>query len=156
MSIAVNSKNEIFVSHPETLTGGVIAVYSYEGKKLREWGLGGRGPTEFFSQRNMAINEKHLCIADVNRVHMFDHNGNFIQEFGKHTHGELALAIDDDFMYIGDRMFSSNLHCFSLEGELINQKHLQDSYLPRDMTLIKGKNLLLVLDDQKHCVKVYK
>ncbi|MBX7164866.1 MAG: hypothetical protein K1X74_00835 [Pirellulales bacterium] len=92
--IALDREGNVFVAH-----GGIppsrydqprqrdkIAVYSPQGKLLREWGKFGTGDGEFDTPGGIAIDKDgraYVCDQCNRRVQVFDTQGNFLTKWGQ-------------------------------------------------------------------------
>lgn len=92
--IALDTQGNLFVSHAgippsrydEPRKRDKIAVYSPEGKLLREWGKFGTGDGEFDMPGGIAISrDERVYVADQcnRRIQVFKTNGTFLTKWGR-------------------------------------------------------------------------
>lgn len=111
-----------------------VMVYDADSLKLiRKIGTAGKNhfstsPGDFGAPSNVAVDkEGNVYVSDTmnNRVEIFDADGNFISEFGKHGDGPgyfarpKGIAVDGDgHIWVADA-YQQNVQVFNREGQLL-------------------------------------
>ena len=130
--MAIDTENRfLYVADPAL---DQILVYDADKYQLlRRIGTGGKKstlttPGDFSKPTNVAVDQDgNLYVADTwnNRVEIFDADGNFIREFGKHGDGPghfarpKGIAVDaDGHVWVADAV-QDRVQCFTPEGKLL-------------------------------------
>ena len=88
------------------VTHSRVAVFSKEGKFLRQWGKTGSAPGEFYVPHGIALDSQgRVFVADRgnNRVQIFDQNGKFIAEWKQFGKPVDVFVDKKDTLYVVDR-----------------------------------------------------
>lgn len=132
VGLAIDKQNR-FLYVVDTQQDQVIVFDADNLKLLRRIGTGGKNhwlttPGDFGAPSNVALDkEGNVYVTDTmnNRVEIFDPDGNFISQFGKHGDGPgylarpKGIAVDcDGHIWIADS-FQDRVQVFNREGQLL-------------------------------------
>jgi DNA-binding beta-propeller fold protein YncE len=132
VGLAIDTENR-FLYVVDTQQDQVIVYDADSLKLLRRIGTGGRDhelttPGDFAAPSNVALDKDgNVYVTDTlnNRVEIFDADGNFISQFGKHCDGvgcfarPKGIAVDcDGHIWVGDS-FLDLVQVFTRDGELM-------------------------------------
>lgn len=132
VGLAIDTTNR-FLYVVDTQQDQVIVYDADTLKLLRRIGTGGKNhflttPGDFGAPQGVAVDgEGNVYVTDTmnNRVEIFDADGNFISEFGKHGDGPgyfarpKGIAVDSDgHIWVADQM-QDRLQVFNREGQLL-------------------------------------
>ena len=132
VGLAIDKQNR-FLYVVDTQQDQVLVLDADSLKPLRRIGTGGKNhwlttPGDFGAPSNVALDkEGNVYVTDTmnNRVEIFDPDGNFISQFGKHGDGPgylarpKGIAIDcDGHIWIADS-FQDRVQVFNREGQLL-------------------------------------
>lgn len=132
VGLAIDKQNR-FLYVVDTQQDQVIVFDADSLKPLRRIGTGGKNhwlttPGDFGAPSNVALDkEGNVYVTDTmnNRVEIFDPDGNFISQFGKHGDGPgylarpKGIAVDcDGHIWIADS-FQDRVQVFNREGQLL-------------------------------------
>ncbi len=132
MGLAVDNENRFLYVVDEQQD--LVLVYDADNLKLlRHIGVPGKkhtstAPGEFGGASNVALDkDNNVYVTDTmnNRVEIFDAEGNFISEFGKHGDGPgyfarpKGIAVDcDGHIWVADE-YQDRVEVFNREGQLL-------------------------------------
>ena len=132
VGMAVDNENRLLYVVDEQQD--LVQVYDVDSLKLlRHIGVPGKkhtstAPGEFGGASNVALDsDNNVYVTDTmnNRVEIFDADGNFISEFGKHGDGPgyfarpKGIAVDcDGHIWVADQ-YQDRVEVFNREGELL-------------------------------------
>lgn len=132
VGLAIDTENR-FLYVVDTQQDQVIVFDADTYKELRRIGTGGKShwltsPGDFGGPQGIALDsDGNVYVTDTmnNRVEIFDAEGHFISEFGKHCDGPgcfarpKGIAVDaDGHIWVADQMLDL-LQVFSKEGKLL-------------------------------------
>ena len=132
VGLAIDKQNR-FLYVVDTQQDQVIVFDADSLKLLRRIGTGGKNhwlttPGDFGAPSNVALDkEGNVYVTDTmnNRVEIFDPDGNFLSQFGKHGDGPgylarpKGIAVDcDGHIWIADS-FQDRVQVFNREGQLL-------------------------------------
>jgi sugar lactone lactonase YvrE len=138
-----------------------VLVYDVDSLKLlRRIGTGGKNhfltsPGDFAAPQSVAVDKDgNVYVTDTlnNRVEIFDADGNFISQFGKHGDGPgyfarpKGIAVDcDGHIWVADEM-EDRLQVFDRDGRLLTYVGLGHGNLPGQFKALVG----VAIDRQNH------
>jgi sugar lactone lactonase YvrE len=143
VGLAIDTTNR-FLYVVDTQQDQVIVYDADTLKLLRRIGTGGKNhflttPGDFGAPQGAAVDgDGNLYVTDTmnNRVEIFDADGNFISEFGKHGDGPgyfarpKGIAIDGDgHIWVADEM-QDRLQVFNRDGQLLTYIGIGHGELP--------------------------
>ena len=123
-------------------------------KLLRRIGTGGKNhflttPGDFGAPQGVAVDgDGNVYVTDTlnNRVEIFDADGNFVSEFGKHGDGPgylarpKGIAVDGDgHIWVADQM-EDRLQVFNREGQLLTYVGTGHGELPGQFKALDGSS----------------
>ncbi|MGA7906787.1 MAG: SMP-30/gluconolactonase/LRE family protein [Candidatus Sulfotelmatobacter sp.] len=132
VGLAIDSENR-FLYVADTQQDQIIVFDADSLKELRRIGTGGKNhwlttPGDFAGPQGVAVDKDgNLYVTDTmnNRVEIFDGDGMFIKEFGRHCDGPgcfarpKGIAIDrDGHIWVADE-FNDTLQVFNDQGQLL-------------------------------------
>lgn len=132
VGLAIDTENRLLYV-VDTQQDQVVVFDADSFKELRRIGTGGKNhwlttPGDFGAPSNVAVDKDgNLYVTDTmnNRVEIFDADGAFISEFGKHGDGPgyfarpKGIAIDrDGHIWVADS-YQDRLQVFNREGQLL-------------------------------------
>jgi len=132
VGLAIDNENR-FLYVVDTQQDQVIVYDADDLRELRRIGTGGKNhflttPGDFGAPSNVAVDKDgNVYVTDTmnNRVEIFDAEGTFISEFGKHGDGPgyfarpKGIAVDSDgHIWVADS-FTDRLQVFNREGQLL-------------------------------------
>jgi DNA-binding beta-propeller fold protein YncE len=151
VGLAIDTENR-FLYVVDTQQDQVIVYDSDTLKLLRRIGTGGKNhflttPGDFAAPQGIAIDsDSNIYVTDTlnNRVEIFDADGNFISEFGKHGDGPgylarpKGIAVDSDgHIWVADAM-EDRLQVFNREGQLLTYIGIGHGELPGQFKALTG------------------
>ena len=151
VGLAIDTTNR-FLYVVDTQQDQVIVYDADTLKLLRRIGTGGKNhylttPGDFGAPQGAAVDaDGNLYVTDTmnNRVEIFDADGNFISEFGKHGDGPgyfarpKGIAIDSDgHIWVADEM-QDRLQVFNREGQLLTYIGMNHGELPGQFKTLVG------------------
>ena len=161
--IAVNTKGNIAITDDN---GYCVYILDREGNCLRKIGSQGRNAGQFdFPQGVTFLNDNEILIADSmnNRIQHVDvQTGTFVKSFGKYgaAKGEFQfpvdVCLDEQHRIVVTDINNHRIQVITQQGETISI--LGDSgpeKLKRPTSCIPYKNMFLVSDEGKDCIKVF-
>lgn len=159
VGLAIDTENR-FLYVVDTQQDQVIVYDADTLKLLRRIGTGGKNhflttPGDFAAPQGIAIDsDNNIYVTDTlnNRVEIFDADGNFISEFGKHGDGPgyfarpKGIAVDSDgHVWVADEM-EDRLQVFNREGELLTYIGMGHGELPGQFKSLIG----VAIDKNNH------
>ena len=132
VGLAIDTENRLLYV-VDTQQDQVVVFDADSLKELRRIGTGGKNhwlttPGDFGAPSNVAVDkEGNIYVTDTmnNRVEIFDAEGTFISEFGKHGDGPgyfarpKGIAVDGDgHIWVADS-FEDRVQVFNREGQLL-------------------------------------
>jgi sugar lactone lactonase YvrE len=151
VGLAIDTTNR-FLYVVDTQQDQVIVYDADTLKLLRRIGTGGKNhflttPGDFGAPQCVAVDaEGNVYVSDTmnNRVEIFDADGNFISEFGKHGDGPgylarpKGIAVDaDGHIWVADQM-EDRLQVFNREGQLLTFVGTGHGELPGQFKTLVG------------------
>jgi DNA-binding beta-propeller fold protein YncE len=151
VGLAIDATNR-FLYVVDTQQDQVLVYDADSLKLLRRIGTCGKNhfltsPGDFGAPQGAAVDaEGNLYVTDTlnNRVEIFDAEGNFISEFGKHGDGPGAfarpkgIAVDGDgHIWVADQM-NDRLQVFNKEGQLLTYVGTGHGELPGQFRSLTG------------------
>jgi len=151
VGIAIDTANR-FLYVVDTQQDQVIVYDADSLKLLRRIGTGGKNhylttPGDFGAPQGVALDgEGNVYVTDTlnNRVEIFDADGNFISQFGKHGDGPgyfarpKGIAVDaDGHIWVADEM-EDRLQVFDREGDLLTYIGSGHGELPGQFKALVG------------------
>jgi DNA-binding beta-propeller fold protein YncE len=151
VGLALDTTNR-FLYVVDTQQDQVIVYDADTLKLLRRIGTGGKNhflttPGDFGAPQGVALdNDGNVYVTDTlnNRVEIFDADGNFISEFGKHGDGPgylarpKGIAIDGDgHIWVADEV-EDRLQVFNREGQLLTYIGQGHGNLPGQFKALVG------------------
>ncbi|HKD61229.1 MAG TPA: SMP-30/gluconolactonase/LRE family protein [Terracidiphilus sp.] len=159
VGLAIDTENR-FLYVVDTQQDQVIVYDADTLKLLRRIGTGGKNHFltslgDFAAPQGVALDsDNNVYVTDTlnNRVEIFDADGNFISEFGKHGDGPgylarpKGVAVDSDgHIWIADAM-QDRLQVFNREGQLLTYIGMGHGELPGQFKALTG----VAIDKQNH------
>ena len=151
VGLAIDTTNR-FLYVVDTQQDQVIVYDADTLKLLRRIGTGGKNhflttPGDFGAPQGVAVDgEGTVYVTDTmnNRVEIFDADGNFISEFGKHGDGPgylarpKGIAVDSDgHIWVADQM-EDRLQVFNRDGQLLTYIGSGHGELPGQFKTLVG------------------
>ncbi len=151
VGLAIDTTNR-FLYVVDTQQDQVLVYDADTLKLLRRIGTGGKNhflttPGDFGAPQGVALDaDGNLYVTDTlnNRVEIFDADGNFISEFGKHGDGPgyfarpKGIAVDGDgHIWVADQM-NDRLQVFNKEGQLLTYIGTGHGELPGQFRSLSG------------------
>jgi sugar lactone lactonase YvrE len=151
VGLAIDTTNR-FLYVVDTQQDQVIVYDADSLKLLRRIGTGGKNhflttPGDFGAPQGVAVDQDgNVYVSDTlnNRVEIFDADGNFVSEFGKHGDGPgylarpKGIAVDSDgHIWIADQM-EDRLQVFNREGQLLTYVGTGHGDLPGQFKSLTG------------------
>ena len=151
VGLAIDTENR-FLYVVDTQQDQVIVYDADSLKLLRRIGTGGKNhfltsPGDFAAPQGIAIDgDNNIYVTDTlnNRVEIFDADGNFISEFGKHGDGPgyfsrpKGIAVDSDgHIWVADAM-EDRLQVFNKEGQLLTYIGMGHGDMPGQFKSLVG------------------
>jgi sugar lactone lactonase YvrE len=151
VGLAIDTTNRLLYV-VDTQQDQVIVYDADTFKLLRRIGTGGKNhflttPGDFGAPEGVAVDvDGNVYVADTlnNRVEIFDADGNFISELGKHGDGPgylarpKGVAVDSDgHIWIADQM-QDRLQVFNREGQLLTYIGMGHGELPGQFKSLVG------------------
>ncbi|WP_162601094.1 SMP-30/gluconolactonase/LRE family protein [Occallatibacter savannae] len=151
VGLAIDTTNR-FLYVVDTQQDQVIVYDADTLKLLRRIGTGGKNhflttPGDFGAPQGVAVDaDGNVYVTDTmnNRVEIFDADGEFISEFGKHGDGPgyfarpKGIAIDaDGHIWVADQM-QDRLQVFNREGKLLTYVGMGHGELPGQFKTLMG------------------
>jgi len=151
VGLALDTTNR-FLYVVDTQQDQVIVYDADSFKLLRRIGTGGKNhyltsPGDFGAPQGVALDKDgNVYVTDTlnNRVEIFDADGNFISQFGKHGDGPgyfarpKGIAVDGDgHIWVADEM-EDRLQVFNREGQLLTYVGLGHGELPGQFKALVG------------------
>lgn len=151
VGLAIDTTNR-FLYVVDTQQDQVFVYDADTFKLLRRIGTGGKNhflttPGDFGAPEGVAVDaDGNVYVADTlnNRVEIFDADGNFISEFGKHGDGPgyfarpKGIAVDSDgHIWVADQM-EDRLQAFNREGQLLTYIGTGHGELPGQFKSLVG------------------
>ncbi len=151
VGLAIDTTNR-FLYVVDTQQDQVIVYDADTLKLLRRIGTGGKNhflttPGDFGAPQGVAVDKDgNVYVTDTlnNRVEIFDADGNFISEFGKHGDGPgyfarpKGIAVDGDgHIWVADEM-EDRLQVFNREGQLLTYIGQGHGELPGQFKALVG------------------
>jgi sugar lactone lactonase YvrE len=151
VGLAIDTTNR-FLYVVDTQQDQVIVYDADTLKLLRRIGTGGKKhflttPGDFGAPQGAAVDgDGNLYVTDTmnNRVEIFDADGNFISEFGKHGDGPgyfarpKGIAVDGDgHIWVADEM-QDRLQVFNRDGQLLTYVGVGHGELPGQFKSLVG------------------
>jgi len=151
VGLAIDTTNR-FLYVVDTQQDQVIVYDADTLKLLRRIGTGGKNhflttPGDFGAPQGVAVDgEGNVYVTDTmnNRVEIFDADGNFISEFGKHGDGPgylarpKGIAVDSDgHIWVADQM-EDRLQVFNRDGQLLTYIGSGHGELPGQFKTLVG------------------
>lgn len=151
VGLAIDTTNR-FLYVVDTQQDQVLVYDADTLKPLRRIGTGGKNhflttPGDFGAPQGVALDaDGNLYVTDTlnNRVEIFDADGNFISEFGKHGDGPgyfarpKGIAVDaDGHIWVADQM-NDRLQVFNKEGQLLTYIGTGHGELPGQFRSLSG------------------
>lgn len=151
VGLAIDRENR-FLYVVDTQQDQVIVYDADSLKLLRRIGTAGKNhflttPGDFAAPQGIALDsDNNLYVTDTlnNRVEIFDADGNFISEFGKHGDGPgyfarpKGIAVDGDgHIWVADSM-QDRLQVFNREGQLLTYIGMGHGDLPGQFKSLTG------------------
>src|SRR5215469_16391988 len=159
VGLAIDTENR-FLYVVDTQQDQVIVYDADTLKLLRRIGTGGKNhfltsAGDFAAPQGIALDsDNNVYVTDTlnNRVEIFDADGNFISEFGKHGDGPgylarpKGVAVDSDgHIWVADAM-QDRLQVFNREGQLLTYIGSGHGELPGQFKTLAG----VAIDKQNH------
>ena len=151
VGLAIDTENR-FLYVVDTQQDQVIVYDADTLKLLRRIGTGGKNhflttPGDFAAPQGVAVDgDNNVYVTDTlnNRVEIFDADGNFISEFGKHGDGPgyfarpKGIAVDSDgHIWVADEM-EDRLQVFNRDGQLLTYLGMGHGELPGQFKSLIG------------------
>jgi DNA-binding beta-propeller fold protein YncE len=151
VGLAIDTTNR-FLYVVDTQQDQVIVYDADSLKLLRRIGTGGKNhflttPGDFGAPQGVAVDgDGNVYVTDTlnNRVEIFDADGNFVSEFGKHGDGPgyfarpKGIAVDSDgHIWVADQM-EDRLQVFNREGQLLTYVGTSHGELPGQFKALSG------------------
>lgn len=151
VGLAIDTTNR-FLYVVDTQQDQVLVYDADSLKLLRRMGTGGKNhfltsPGDFAAPQDVAIDQDgNVYVTDTlnNRVEIFDADGNFISQFGKHGDGPgyfarpKGIAVDcDGHIWVADEM-EDRLQVFNRDGQLLTYVGLGHGNLPGQFKALVG------------------
>ena len=151
VGLAIDTTNR-FLYVVDTQQDQVIVYDADSLKLLRRIGTGGKNhflttPGDFGAPQGAAVDtDGNLYVTDTmnNRVEIFDADGNFVTEFGKHGDGPgcfarpKGIAVDvDGHIWVADQM-TDRLQVFNRDGQLLTYIGMNHGELPGQFKTLVG------------------
>jgi DNA-binding beta-propeller fold protein YncE len=151
VGLAIDTSNR-FLYVVDTQQDQVIVYDADSLKLLRRIGTGGKNhflttPGDFGAPQGVAVDgDGNVYVTDTlnNRVEIFDADGNFVSEFGKHGDGPgyfarpKGIAVDGDgHIWVADQM-EDRLQVFNREGQLLTYVGTGHGELPGQFKSLMG------------------
>lgn len=151
VGLAVDTENR-FLYVVDTMQDQVIVYDADTLKLLRRIGTGGKNhflttPGDFGAPQGVALDKDgNVYVTDTlnNRVEIFDADGSFISQFGKHGDGPgyfarpKGIALDTDgHIWVADEM-EDRLQVFNRDGQLLTYIGLGHGDLPGQFKALVG------------------
>ncbi|MDR3738541.1 MAG: SMP-30/gluconolactonase/LRE family protein [Terracidiphilus sp.] len=151
VGLAIDTTNR-FLYVVDTQQDQVLVYDADTLKLLRRIGTGGKNhflttPGDFGAPEGVAVDaDGNVYVADTlnNRVEIFDADGNFISEFGKHGDGPgyfarpKGIAVDaDGHIWVADQM-QDRLQAFNRDGQLLTYIGIGHGELPGQFKALVG------------------
>jgi sugar lactone lactonase YvrE len=151
VGLAIDTTNR-FLYVVDTQQDQVIVYDADSLKLLRRIGTGGKNhflttPGDFGAPQGVAVDgDGNVYVTDTlnNRVEIFDADGNFVSEFGKHGDGPgyfarpKGIAVDGDgHIWVADQM-EDRLQVFNREGQLLTYVGTGHGELPGQFKALTG------------------
>lgn len=151
VGLAIDTTNR-FLYVVDTQQDQVIVYDADTLKLLRRIGTGGKNhflttPGDFGAPQGVAVDgDGNVFVTDTmnNRVEIFDADGNFISEFGKHGDGPgyfarpKGIAVDaDGHIWVADEM-QDRLQVFNRDGQLLTYIGMNHGELPGQFKTLIG------------------
>lgn len=151
VGLAIDTTNR-FLYVVDTQQDQVIVYDADTLKLLRRIGTGGKNhflttPGDFGAPQGVAVDgDGNVYVTDTmnNRVEIFDADGQFISEFGKHGDGAgylsrpKGIAVDvDGHIWVADEM-QDRLQVFNREGQLLTYVGMGHGELPGQFKTLVG------------------
>ncbi len=151
VGLAIDTTNR-FLYVVDTQQDQVLVYDADSLKLLRRMGTGGKNhfltsPGDFAAPQDVAVDQDgNVYVTDTlnNRVEIFDADGNFISQFGKHGDGPgyfarpKGIAVDcDGHIWVADEM-EDRLQVFNRDGQLLTYVGLGHGNLPGQFKALVG------------------
>jgi len=151
VGLAIDTTNR-FLYVVDTQQDQVIVYDADSLKLLRRIGTGGKNhflttPGDFGAPQGVAVDgDGNVYVTDTlkNRVEIFDADGTFVSEFGKHGDGPgylarpKGIAVDSDgHIWVADQM-EDRLQVFNREGQLLTYVGSGHGELPGQFKALSG------------------
>ncbi|WP_348261966.1 SMP-30/gluconolactonase/LRE family protein [Telmatobacter sp. DSM 110680] len=151
VGLAIDTTNR-FLYVVDTQQDQVIVYDADSLKLLRRIGTGGKNhflttPGDFGAPQGVAVDaDGNVYVTDTlnNRVEIFDADGNFVSEFGKHGDGPgylarpKGIAVDSDgHIWVADQV-EDRLQVFNREGQLLTYVGTGHGELPGQFKSLMG------------------
>lgn len=151
VGLAIDTTNR-FLYVVDTQQDQVLVYDADTLKPLRRIGTGGKNhflttPGDFGAPQGVAVDaDGNLYVTDTlnNRVEIFDADGNFVSEFGKHGDGPgyfarpKGIAVDGDgHIWVADQM-NDRLQVFNKDGQLLTYIGIGHGELPGQFRSLTG------------------
>ncbi|MGA9587826.1 MAG: 6-bladed beta-propeller [Terracidiphilus sp.] len=151
VGLAIDTTNR-FLYVVDTQQDQVIVYDADSLKLLRRIGTGGKNhflttPGDFGAPQGVAVDgDGNVYVTDTlnNRVEIFDADGSFVSEFGKHGDGPgylarpKGIAVDSDgHIWVADQM-EDRLQVFNREGQLLTYVGTGHGELPGQFKALSG------------------
>ncbi|MGC2616396.1 MAG: 6-bladed beta-propeller [Terracidiphilus sp.] len=151
VGLAIDTTNR-FLYVVDTQQDQVLVYDADSLKLLRRIGTGGKNhflttPGDFGAPQGVAVDgDGNVYVTDTmnNRVEIFDADGNFVSEFGKHGDGPgylarpKGIAVDGDgHIWVADQM-EDRLQVFNREGQLLTYVGTGHGELPGQFKTLTG------------------
>src|SRR5262249_18402808 len=104
-----------------------VAKYTGDGKFIKDWGMKGKGPSEFNIPHVVWIDgDKRLLVADRenSRVQVFDRDGKLLEQW-KDTGSPYGLAVHKDRVYLADGR-KGTIRILDTKGKLLTRWETAD------------------------------
>jgi len=159
VGLAIDTENR-FLYVVDTQQDQVLVYDADSLKLLRRMGTGGKNhyltsPGDFAAPQDVAVDKDgNVFVSDTlnNRVEIFDADGSFISQFGKHGDGPgyfsrpKGIAVDSDgHVWVADEM-EDRLQVFDREGQLLTYIGMGHGNLPGQFEALVG----VAIDKQNH------
>jgi DNA-binding beta-propeller fold protein YncE len=159
VGLAIDTENR-FLYVVDTQQDQVIVYDADTLKLLRRIGTGGKNhfltsPGDFAAPQGIAVDsDNNVYVTDTlnNRVEIFDADGNFITEFGKHGDGPgyfarpKGIAVDGDgHIWVADEM-QDRLQVFNRDGQLLTYIGMGHGEMPGQFKSLIG----VAIDKNNH------
>ena len=151
VGLAIDTTNR-FLYVVDTQQDQVLVYDADSLKLLRRMGTGGKNhfltsPGDFAAPQDVAVDQDgNVYVTDTlnNRVEIFDADGNFISQFGKHGDGPgyfarpKGIAVDcDGHIWVADEM-EDRLQVFNRDGQLLTYVGFGHGNLPGQFKALVG------------------